>query len=130
MGLNSVFSKITPLRHAWPGYGKLMREGTLGQAVVLSARWSRWDNTTMRVLTLRVHFDDGTTAEVTRAERDAAIGIALDAGAIVPVRYDPHDHSKVEIDIKLKQQAREEAEHNADKLNIAAAERKLSGEAP
>jgi hypothetical protein len=53
------------LTRALPRYRKLMREGAETKAVVINARW--WDTGGVD-MTLRVHFDDGTTAEIARNE--------------------------------------------------------------
>jgi hypothetical protein len=47
---------------------------------------------------VRVTFDDGSTTETSARLRRDEVGSLIE-GATVPVRYDPTDHSKVEIDV-------------------------------
>ena len=75
-------------------------------------------------LKLHVQFEDGTTTEVERKVNEDDYGGAISSedgrpfpseGDIVPMRYDPKDHSRVEIDvaaIKAKRQE-ESAEEGA-----------------
>jgi hypothetical protein len=89
------------LLHLTPGYRRLMRDGTLGKALVTrvdelqsgTIGVSRWK------VRLTVKFDDGTTAEITRriASHDLK-GNYVDTGDVLPVRYDPADHGRVEVD--------------------------------
>src|SRR5215208_3082705 len=73
-------------------------------------------------LKVQVQFEDGTTAELERKVNEDDYGGAIfgedgrpfpSEGDIVPMRYDPKDHSRVEIDIaaikaKRQQQAADE----------------------
>ena len=51
-------------------------------------------------LELRVHFDDGSTADTSCTVRAAIRGteLSIAEGDIVPVRYDPADRTKVDLD--------------------------------
>jgi hypothetical protein len=82
------------------GKGKVVRDGAQAQAVVVGMKGGS-QRGAMFGLQLRVHFDDGSTGEVFRR-----VGMHgsdelpwFVEGSTVPVRYDPIDHSKVEIDI-------------------------------
>lgn len=125
-----LLHKITPLRHAWPGYRKLMSDGKQGEAVILAARSSRYDTTMMRVFRLRAYFDDGTTGEVTRAERDHDVGLGKDVGDTLLVRYDPKHHGRVEIDVPALQDQRNGGRDALAQMKLAAAEQRLGREPP
>jgi hypothetical protein len=82
------------------GKGKLLREGAEAQGVVIQNKG------TMTVtgiapdyhVKVRVKFDDGTSTEFKQKLNAPTVGRQFE-GAVVPVRYDPADHSKVEIDV-------------------------------
>ena len=88
-----------------PRYRKLLRDGQQGQAVVVRAEadGARDDVRTDSAglfgwnVTIRVKYDDGTTADFDRyIEARAADRIA--PSVIVPIRFDAHKRSRVEID--------------------------------
>jgi hypothetical protein len=81
-------------------------------------------------LTLRVHFDDGTTGEFKTKKRTADLsGRIPTEGDILPVRYDPRDRSKVELDVDaIKAQVAAEERDLKDHA-IARAEAELDGSA-
>ena len=59
-------------------------------------------------VTVRVQFDDGSTTEISRKLHYSSAGLHSE-GDILPVRYDPADHSKIEIDVpalKARRKAR------------------------
>jgi hypothetical protein len=59
-------------------------------------------------VTVRVHLDDGSTTEISRKLHYSSAGLHSE-GDILPVRYDPADHSKIEIDVpalKARRKAR------------------------
>jgi hypothetical protein len=89
------------------GKGKLLRDGAQAQGVVTesiiatSGEGGTVDKYTVKV---RVQFDDGSTAEISSKLLRHKVGYHYE-GAILPVRYDAHDRSKVEIDVpKLEAQ--------------------------
>jgi putative oligomerization/nucleic acid binding protein len=88
-------------------------------------------------LKLRVQFDDGTAEEITRRVRLAslggtsgAIGGTVNVGDLLPVRYDPEDRSKMEIDSAAvkqgKEAAREAARERSKRLAIQRGEEQLA----
>ena len=80
------------------GKSKLMRDGAEAQGVIVDSDAGMAltaHNSTYRV-TVRVHFDDGTTVDVER-KLHTTCGIHTE-GFVVPVRYDAVDRSKIEID--------------------------------
>ncbi len=93
----------------------LMRDGAQVDGVVLGSenRHSRVSGpgemtagATIVRLKVRVEFEDGTTTEVERELKETEIGgmplnesgLFLGEGDIVPMRYDPKDRSRIEID--------------------------------
>jgi hypothetical protein len=98
-----------------------MRDGAQAQGLVLEAK--QFGHTDVGEgpgmgiffeLKLRVQFDDGTTEDITRRVRRAslggtsgAIGGTVNAGDLLPVRYDPEDRSKIEIDSAAVKQGKE-----------------------
>jgi hypothetical protein len=122
----------------------LMRDGAQAQALVLEAKQfghtGVGEGPGMGIffeLKLRVQFDDGTTEEITRRVRLAslggtsgAIGGTVNVGDLLPVRYDPEDRSKIEIDSTAvkqgKEEAREAARERSKRLAIQRGEEQLA----
>jgi hypothetical protein len=109
-----------------PRYRKLLRDGQQGQAVVVEAEadGARDDVRTDSVglfgwnVKIRVKYDDGTTTDFDRyIEARSADRIA--PGVVVPIRFDAHKRSRVEIDT---QAMRAEADPEASKRKVARAE--------
>jgi hypothetical protein len=79
----------------------VLRDGVEAQAVVVEAHGRGWvegggaGHWDVRLL---VHFDDGTTAEVSRRVDGGDVRLP-GAGDVLPVRYDADDRSRVEIDL-------------------------------
>jgi hypothetical protein len=93
------------------------------RAVVLKTTWITQNHQKGQYLLnlhLRVHFDDGSTAEFSsRYHHIASIGDVL------TVRYDPDDHSKLElVDASFKEQRATREAHTQEKL--ARAEQQLT----
>ena len=126
------------------GQHKLLREGAQAEAVVTSVNLYQGG---MRSNTgtgftydvgMRVHFEDGTTSEIVRRIGGMA-GTDLDfyVADTVPVRYDPNDRNKIELDedaLRARQQrARDEKQRHIDQVNeraVRAAEARLEGRRP
>lgn len=103
-----------------PRYRRLLRDGQRGDAVVVSAKTDATAGTPGMPgegipgtsagvfgwnLTIRVKFEDGTTADheryldaVQHGESLRSLGMAPRVGMILPVRFDPKDRSRVEVD--------------------------------
>jgi hypothetical protein len=104
---------------------KVLKSGAQAQAVVLESDMGGLSNShgaNRWKLRLRVQFDDGTTSEVT-CHAYSYIGYGV--GTILPVRYDPSDRSKVEVDTdSIKAGAKDRLEASRAQL-IASAEAQL-----
>lgn len=85
----------------WPGEKKrqkLWSEGAQTEGVVVKLWWhSRLEGT--YGIEFRVKFPDGSTADVKERFLDASNQGYVSEGDVVPVRYDPSDHSKVRLDV-------------------------------
>ncbi|WP_433200280.1 hypothetical protein ACQP00_28475 [Dactylosporangium sp. CS-047395] len=112
-----------------PRCRRLMRDGMKAEAVVLESESWGWvsgalqPNTKLR---LRVHFDDGTTAEVERIARYTVTLGRHTAGSTLPMRYEEKDRSYVEIDaaeLRRRETAREAKIHRE---LVASAERRIA----
>ncbi len=89
-----------------------MQEGVSAQALVLDKKVYGSGYSTGKTKAcgyhLRVKYEDGATAEITRRVWTSKLGHAQ-VGDLIPVRYDPEDRSKVEIDapaMKAQQSAK------------------------
>ena len=85
----------------WPGEKKrqkLWSEGAQTEGVVTNLWWhSKLEGT--YGIQLRVKFPDGSTADIKERFLDASNQGYVAEGAVVPVRYDPSDHSQVRLDV-------------------------------
>ena len=114
------------------GKRQLMREGTAAEALVLDkkiyASTVQTNTVTACGYQLRVQFEDGSTSEIFRRVMHRE-GCRAVVGELIPVRFDPADRSKIEVDIaELK--ARDEAEAARYKADaIARGEAELRGAA-
>lgn len=111
------------------GRGRLLREGTPGRAVVLSSEWKRFDVKAGRLahrLTLEVHYADGTTARIERSVSALEVGGAHTVGDVLPVRYDPADHTDVEIDVPALKAAQRSQDDLLGEKRIAQARASLA----
>lgn len=116
------------------GKRKLLKNGAQAQAVVRSSDMTGLSNSQGAHkwrLELHVQFDDGTTADVSCHAYEVNLASGYGAGQIVPVRYDPDDRSKVEVD-RPAMVAESEARKEAGRAGLARlAEEKLArGEHP
>jgi translation initiation factor IF-1 len=80
-------------------------------------------------LKLRVHFDDGSSSDASCRVGGIIRGTDLwfDEGDIVPVRFDPADRSKIEVDVQAIKIEREQKARERRKQAVARAERQLAG---
>jgi hypothetical protein len=99
------------------GKGKIEKHGESAEAVVLESDMSGYSNShgiNKWHLKLRVRYADDTYGEVKCSAYPTGPMGAFQAGDVVPVRYLPDDHSKVEVDrdamVAAKQAGRKEAE--------------------
>jgi hypothetical protein len=80
---------------------KLRRDGARGQALVLEKKIYATEvesgMTSACRYRLRVKFEDGSAAEISRRAFDRTLASAA-VGDVIPVRYDPVDRAKVELD--------------------------------
>lgn len=126
------------------GQRKVLRDGTEAKAIVTSVDLyqegmrANWGSGFTYDVGLRAHFEDGTTADIVRRIGGmAGTDLNFRVGDIVPVRYDPDNRDKIELDepaLRAKQQhARESAQRHADQVNeraVAAAEAQLARKKP
>jgi hypothetical protein len=101
--------------------------GAEAKAVVLETDMSGRSNRHAERLwkvKLRVQFDDGVAEAHCSMWAKPFAGPA--AGAILPVRYDPDDRSKVEVDVAAINSGRDAAQEELEANLIAEAEQKLS----
>jgi hypothetical protein len=93
------------------------------RAVVLKTTWITQNHQKAQYLLnlhLRVHFDDGSTAEFSSRYHHIA-----SVGDVLTVRYDPDDHTKLElVDESFKEQRATRETHTKEKL--ARAEQQLT----
>jgi hypothetical protein len=116
------------------GKRKLLKNGAKAQAAVRSADMSGLTNSHGAHkwrLELSVQFDDGSTAIASCSAWEVNLASGYGPGQIVPVRYDPNDRSKVEVDHDAMV-AESEARKEAGRAGLARlAEEKLArGEHP
>lgn len=109
---------------------KLSRNGVQAQALVLEQKVYAIDRNTGGAsacrYTLRVKFEDGTTSEISYRVFGTKLA-AADVGDLIPVRYDPADRSKIELD---RQEISAQKKARARDLNaeaIARGEKALEG---
>ena len=107
------------------GKHEMLRDGAETRAVV-TRRTSRGAGTDLRQsLQARVHFDDGSTVEFSGQAFLDEVGY-ISEGDIVPVRYDPSDHSTVALDVaalKAQRSDRHAASEHAKPATMAHRER-------
>jgi hypothetical protein len=118
----------------------LMRDGAQAKALVLEAK--QFGHTDVGEgpgmgiffeLKLRVQFDDGTTEDISRRVRLAslggtsgAVGATVNAGDLLPVRYDPEDRSKIEIDSAAVKEDKKAGREYSKRLAIQRGEERLA----
>src|ERR1700684_1805572 len=118
----------------------LMRDGAHAQALVVEVK--QFGHTAVGEgpgmgiffeLKLRVQFDDGTTEDITRRVRlsslggsSGAIGGTVSAGDLMPVRYDPEDRSKIEIDSAAVKESKEAARESLKRRASQRGEERLA----
>ncbi len=111
-----------------PGYRRLLRSGAAGEAMVHAVK-PLSENTGLGAyaneLTLHVRFDDGSETTVTRVAEVSDLG-GPGPGTIVPVRYDPRDHRRIEIDVAAVRERKERARREAERAAIEAAEESIA----
>jgi phage baseplate assembly protein gpV len=107
---------------------KILESGQKAKAVVLEADMSGRTNRHAERLwkvKLRVQFDDGSTAEADCSMWTKPFDGPA-AGAILSVRYDPDDRSKVEVDVAAMNVGHDAAREELEANLIEEAEQKLS----
>jgi Short C-terminal domain len=126
---------VRPERMTMFGKHRLLKDGATARAVVTEARstggqsYGAGSSAVVYRLRLRVQFDDGSTAETACNVGNFVQGTDLffSEGDVVPVRYDPTDRSKIELDVAaysaLQQARTEELKERA----VARSEAELAG---
>jgi hypothetical protein len=113
------------------GKGKLLEQGAEVDGLVIDARFHATGEGGVGdkyKVTVRVRFEDGSSTEITRKLSVYAVG-AHREGSIVPLRYDPNDRSKIEIDEPALKATRDANSARAKELAVAEGERRLQGDA-
>ncbi len=106
----------------WPGEKnreKLWSEGAQTEGVVVKLWWHSKLQGTYGI-EVRVKFPDGSTADVKERFLDASNQGYVSEGAVVPVRYDPSDYSRVRLDVPALEAPLKEA-HVAQGARVDAA---------
>jgi hypothetical protein len=110
------------------GRGKnILESGTAAKAVILETAMTGRSNRHAERLwkvKLRVQFDDGLAEAHCSMWAKPLSGPAV--GAIVPVRYDPDDRSKVEVDVATINAGNDVAREDLEANLIEEAEQRLS----
>jgi hypothetical protein len=110
------------------GRGKLLRDGAQTQGVVVESRRTgsggiaEGDARLSCQVRVRVSFEDGSKAEVS----SKLYGRLYVEGDILPVRYDPDDHSKIEVDLPALEAGRQADVARGQALNVARGEAELA----
>jgi hypothetical protein len=111
------------------GKNKLLKNGAIARAAVLSSDMSGMSNgkgAHKWKLELKVQFDDGTTGEASCSAYEVNIGMGYGPGQIVPVRYDPKDRTKVEVDVPALQAERDARKREGEEGLARLAEERLA----
>ena len=90
------------------GKKKLYAEGARAEGVVVKQA-SANDRIHYRVV-VQAKFPDGSTTEFTKGALDFHDVGYLYVGSVVPIRYDPSDHSKIALDIPALKEKHAQAE--------------------
>lgn len=115
------------------GKHKLMRDGAKAEALVLDKKvWGTMESSgtpTACTYELRVRFEDGSTVEISRRAMSQKTAW-VDLGDSVPVRYDPADRSKIEIDSPALEELQEGNARALKERLLAAGEARFAKSAP
>ena len=105
---------------------KLSRNGAQAQALVLDKKIYATEVesglTSACRYQLRVKFEDGSTKEISRRAFGDTLASAA-VGDVIPVRYDPADRSKIELDRQAIVERQEAQARERDAAAIARGER-------
>src|SRR5436309_9732113 len=106
----------------------LGRDGVQAQALVLDKKSYAVGAETRAVSAcryeLRVKFEDGSTAEISHRAFGRSVASA-EIGDLIPIRYDPADRSKVEIDRRAIAAQQKQEARDLEAQAIARGERAL-----
>ena len=107
---------------------KLRRDGAQAQALVLEKKIYATEvesgMTSACRYQLRVKFEDGSTTEISRRAFDRTLASAA-VGDVIPVRYDPADRAKIELDRHAVVERQEAQARARDAAAIARGEEAL-----
>jgi hypothetical protein len=111
-----------------PWTRSLVEHGAEGKAIVLECLISEAKyGTRFYDVKLEVHYDDGTTREISRSTQAAGLD-RLAVGDIVPIRYDPKRHHRVELDRPAMRARHSTQAAQQDAAAIAQAESELGAQ--
>jgi hypothetical protein len=108
----------------------LLRDGARADAVVTECEGANLTHGGWSALQLvvEVKFPDGSRAELREKVDVADIGVLRGrVGAVLPVRYDPHDRSAMALDVPAIRAEVEEATRRRDREAVARGRRLLEG---
>jgi hypothetical protein len=111
------------------GRHKLLKNGATAQAAVIRSEMTGMSNSKGAhkwKLKLKVQFDDGTTADASCSAYEVNIGMGYGPGQILPVRYDPEDRTKVELDVPALQAERDSHKREGEEGLARLAEERLT----
>ena len=89
---------------------KLYSEGAQAEGVVMSSRVGTPGDYTNQLVTVEAKLQDGSTVEFKKHMLDWNDVGVIYVGSVVPVRYDPSDHSKVVLDIPAMKERYQQSE--------------------
>jgi hypothetical protein len=119
------------------GHHKLLRDGATTEAVVIEVKrvgGITYDpdgsSNSQYELKLRVHFSDAATTDTSCRAGGWFRGIkpTFSEGDVVPVRYDPADRTKVEVDLPAIEEKKQASAEAAKELRIKLSEEALAAE--
>jgi hypothetical protein len=78
-------------------------------------------------VTVRVHFPDESVEEIETKVKGKDYGMPFGTGETIPLRYDPKDHTRIEVDVPAIKGAHkaEVAEGREQVIDLAELDRKL-----
>jgi hypothetical protein len=123
------------LRHRLPSYRRLMHEGQGAAGLILAVKEPRTGTLglTKFKLRLRARLPDGEVEFETLTNTRELLGEYAHAGDVWPVRFDPADRSRIDVDLPelrkriLAERERIETDHR--RLGEERFERERSGQA-
>lgn len=108
-----------------PGPHRLAERRRVGHRRLLQLRQNTGKGSYASVVTLHMCFDDGTDVTVDRVVEVGVLRLPR-PGDIIPVRFDPKDHRRLEVDVPAIRDRKEHATQAAEAAAVAEAEGAVS----